>query len=204
MSKEIKAIQTYYNGYWYRSRLEARWAVFFDAAGIKYVYEPEGFVGFDGSKYLPDFYLPVEDIYVEVKGCDEKLEDDWSKIANAIDFGATPVSKGLLLLGEIPNPESFEFGTVPLFSFLYRNEGIVCDYATFEKGKIVYGEKAIADMLVNNDKLLIDYCDCFEEHVPKVVTTAERWYFLARYRLDVIADYYKKARTARFEFGERP
>ena len=40
---EIKAIETVYNGYRFRSRLEARWAVFFDAAGIKYEYEPEGF-----------------------------------------------------------------------------------------------------------------------------------------------------------------
>ena len=41
---EIKAIETYYKGYRFRSRLEARWAVFFDAAGIKYEYEPEGFI----------------------------------------------------------------------------------------------------------------------------------------------------------------
>lgn len=39
----IKAIQTRYKGYNFRSRLEARWAVFFDALGIKWEYEPEGF-----------------------------------------------------------------------------------------------------------------------------------------------------------------
>lgn len=33
---EIKAIETYYKGYMFRSRLEARWAVFFDASGIKW------------------------------------------------------------------------------------------------------------------------------------------------------------------------
>ena len=32
--REIKAIQTEYNGYLFRSRLEARWAVFFDACGV--------------------------------------------------------------------------------------------------------------------------------------------------------------------------
>jgi hypothetical protein len=32
----IKTIETIYNGYRFRSRLEARWAVFFDAMGIKY------------------------------------------------------------------------------------------------------------------------------------------------------------------------
>ena len=59
---EIKAIETEYNGYKFRSRLEARWAVFFDAAGIKYEYEPEGFEIKVNSeemyRYLPDFYLP--------------------------------------------------------------------------------------------------------------------------------------------------
>lgn len=63
----IKAIETEYNGYRFRSRLEARWAVFFDAAGIRYVYEPEGFQLEDGTMYLPDFYLPILGIYVEVK-----------------------------------------------------------------------------------------------------------------------------------------
>ena len=32
----MKAIETEYNGYRFRSRLEARWAVFFDALGIEY------------------------------------------------------------------------------------------------------------------------------------------------------------------------
>lgn len=51
----IKAIETVYNGYRFRSRLEARWAVFFDALGVKYEYEPEGFELPSGQWYLPDF-----------------------------------------------------------------------------------------------------------------------------------------------------
>lgn len=51
----IKAIQTRYKGYNFRSRLEARWAVFFDALGIEWEYEPEGFELPDGTRYLPDF-----------------------------------------------------------------------------------------------------------------------------------------------------
>lgn len=65
---EIKPIETHYNGYRFRSRLEARWAVFFDAAGIKYEYEPEGFVIESyGVAYLPDFFLPRFKTYVEIK-----------------------------------------------------------------------------------------------------------------------------------------
>ena len=53
----IKAIETIYNNYRFRSRLEARWAVFFDAIGIKYEYEVEGY-DINGVRYLPDFWLP--------------------------------------------------------------------------------------------------------------------------------------------------
>lgn len=53
----MKAIDTEYNGYLFRSRLEARWAVFFDALGIPYEYEKEGFELGDLGWYLPDFWL---------------------------------------------------------------------------------------------------------------------------------------------------
>ena len=62
----IKAIQTRYRGYRFRSRLEARWAVFFDAANIRWDYEPEGYV-VNGRPYLPDFFLPGLNCYFEVK-----------------------------------------------------------------------------------------------------------------------------------------
>lgn len=65
----LKAIETHYKGYRFRSRLEACWAVFFDALGVKWQYEPEGFHLSNGEWYLPDFY--VEDFggggYLEVK-----------------------------------------------------------------------------------------------------------------------------------------
>lgn len=63
----MKAIQTEYKGYLFRSRLEARWAVFFDACGIEWEYEPEGLVLSDGTHYLPDFYLPDFHCCFEVK-----------------------------------------------------------------------------------------------------------------------------------------
>lgn len=58
MTATIKAIETSYRGYRFRSRLEARWAVFFDVLDTHWEYEPEGFVLSDGSCYLPDFWLP--------------------------------------------------------------------------------------------------------------------------------------------------
>ena len=67
ISTDIKPIETIYNGYRFRSRLEARWAVFFDAAGIEYQYEPEGYFLGKGIYYLPDFYIPDWDVFVEIK-----------------------------------------------------------------------------------------------------------------------------------------
>lgn len=51
----IRAIETEYAGYRFRSRLEARWAVFFTLAGYRWEYEPEGFELPGGMRYLPDF-----------------------------------------------------------------------------------------------------------------------------------------------------
>lgn len=63
----IKAIETVYKGYRFRSRLEAKWAILFDELGIKWEYEIEGFELENGARYLPDFYLIDFDCYAEVK-----------------------------------------------------------------------------------------------------------------------------------------
>ncbi len=62
-----KAIPTLYNGYHFRSRLEARWAIYFDRAGIEYHYELEGFDLGELGRYLPDFYFPSFNCWGEVK-----------------------------------------------------------------------------------------------------------------------------------------
>jgi hypothetical protein len=65
-ARRIKSKNTFYNGYNFRSRLEARWAVWFDCMEIKYRYESEGF-DLDGKAYLPDFWLPDLNIWIEIK-----------------------------------------------------------------------------------------------------------------------------------------
>ena len=66
-SNPLRAITTRYSGYAFRSRLEARWAVFFDHLKIRWEYEAEGFELGNGLRYLPDFWLPDWDLWVEVK-----------------------------------------------------------------------------------------------------------------------------------------
>lgn len=63
---DIKPIPTIYKGQKFRSRIEAKWAVLFDLLKIVWVYEPDGFELSTG-KYLPDFYLPEYEAFVEVK-----------------------------------------------------------------------------------------------------------------------------------------
>lgn len=62
----IKAIETVYKGYRFRSRLEARWAVFFDQLGIRWEYERQGY-DLGGVRYLPDFWIPEKNLHLEVK-----------------------------------------------------------------------------------------------------------------------------------------
>lgn len=64
---EIKAIPTDYRGEKFRSRLEADWAATLDRFHIAWEYEPSA-VSFDGIKYLPDFHLPHQHVWCEVKG----------------------------------------------------------------------------------------------------------------------------------------
>ena len=63
----IKPIETHYKGYRFRSRLEARWAIYFDVCGIKWEYEREGFDLGRLGPYLPDFWLPQVQMWAEVK-----------------------------------------------------------------------------------------------------------------------------------------
>jgi len=68
MNDTFQPIDTPYGGCLFRSRLEARWAVFFDKMDIKWEYEPELFSLTYGA-YLPDFWLPCFSggIFAEVK-----------------------------------------------------------------------------------------------------------------------------------------
>lgn len=124
----IRAIETRYKGHRLRSRLEARWAVFFNALGWEWQYEVQGYrIGWgDADKtWLPDFEIITpnnQHFYVEVKGDKDFFSDgEWLDL---FDFGGGPPgfsgsqenligfkkrTAGMLLLGDIPEPKNRMF-----------------------------------------------------------------------------------------------
>lgn len=119
MASRIRAIETRYRGYRFRSRLEARWAVFFDAAGIEWSYEDEGWNLLGSRKYvlthhidyqkfakepllyLPDFYLPQQECWIEIKGTPPTSKER----ATMERLVGTTGRTGFIFWGGIPMPE---------------------------------------------------------------------------------------------------
>jgi hypothetical protein len=222
----VRAIETRYAGCNFRSRLEARWAVFFDALGIRWEYEPQGFVGAYGAPYLPDFLLPdvnpqhahqqtIDDapechgLYVEVKGSDDHLIRDESKIVEAIEWKATPVCHGLLLLGAVPRVD----GNVAqvTHSMLSWRKGIQSMLVQFARVPSNCGSTWCWGV---NAPHLLAYGSGYtsDESLPNHTTTFAQVRQCAHieYRGKVIrdrpvhapiADAYNAARSARFEHG---
>lgn len=101
----IKAIETHYAGCRFRSRLEARWAVFFDRLGIEWEYEPEGFETSAGW-YLPDFRLPCvpgpkinRNVWFEVKPDNAPIDPRHEAFAREADVNLI-IARGLPRDGE--------------------------------------------------------------------------------------------------------
>jgi hypothetical protein len=88
-------IPTYYKGTRFRSRLEAKWACFFDLIGWNWEYEP-----FDLAGYIPDFLiLGRAEMTVEVK--------PYGNVSQLIEVAKeTPrAERDLLVVGCTPLPE---------------------------------------------------------------------------------------------------
>jgi hypothetical protein len=71
----MEPIETEYQRYRFRSRLEARWAVFLNHIGVEWDYEPQGFEFDGGERYLPDFWVETWDCWIEVKGPEPTDQD---------------------------------------------------------------------------------------------------------------------------------
>jgi hypothetical protein len=80
MKYTIQAHETHYAGVTFRSRLEAKWAAFFDLVGWKWEYEPIDLPG-----WSPDFLIHGHcPLYVEVKPFEPK-ESQWTLVGRKIE-----------------------------------------------------------------------------------------------------------------------
>lgn len=65
---KYKPKEIIYHGQKYRSQLEVRWAIFFDAIGLQYDYEKIVLKDKNGTiEYIPDFYINTIPCFIEVK-----------------------------------------------------------------------------------------------------------------------------------------
>lgn len=195
---DMKAIETEYKGYRFRSRLEARWAVFFDACRVRWEYEPEGFELPNGQMYLPDFLLHGVagrgggDLYVEVKG--KMTETDARKIYEfsgvRVEDDCYVVDTPILVVAGIPDGDTIR----DIDDFCSR-----WGYNGFPEVKggpypfnfeTIDGDYFVAHPGINRDGK-------FELFGDDSSYTEDRddWATLRAYRI---------ARQARFEHGERP
>ena len=171
----IKPIETRYKGYRFRSRLEARWAVFFDAAHIKWIYESQGFV-IGGKPYLPDFHLP-EFGYFEVKG---RYEYDDQLMQRFADEIRAPL---FIAFEQIPDPESWKGY---LKSFIPRS---------FPEDSTMYW--GFDDMFLR--------CDgCDKTTIQNEVYCTIKGNCCETCREMPLSQALETARAARFEYGETP
>jgi hypothetical protein len=307
----INAIETHYKGYRFRSRLEARWAVFFDALGYEWQYEPEGFekvhyvyepdeermiglmlshpelisacadldagllrdeemktafvrlidnhraglpstmldmeIVYRGDeralcrvdiaekqaaelfaneaeesmadvikdikgyrnavtlakdkalRYLPDFYLPKSETWIEVKGSDEQLEKAEAFLEEFLDYGSPlpgfdnsygkrkyRLTHGLVILGEVPCPD---FG-LNLHTIIQHEKGLHYSHMYFDPAEPV--------VLSLDEHELLELIAGVGE--PKLTTKAT--FVPCKRGWPKVHDAYRAARSARFEHGE--
>jgi hypothetical protein len=206
----INAIETRYKGLRFRSRLEARWAVFFDAMNYEWRYEEEGFElhAFNEIiRYLPDFHLlnrKYPGIYIEVKGSDDKIDQD--KFSKMLDFGGIlphgqdnyDGQNGLIILGEIPN-QDHGFVCHPIYQ---HHKGIQQNwiyFTTYGMFKVDYSFEGALSYFVGNS-----LCTFYGLEGSVGGFTCKHKFFHSPYHDPTVWGAYRKARQARFEHGETP
>ena len=179
----MKPIETEYNGFLFRSRLEARWAVFFDTLNVKYGYETEGFE-VNGVRYLPDFYLPDYNCWIEIKPriINEQESYKYTNFAKEIN------DKFIVIMGT-PKENSYQ---IKLLSYKDDDDDDCLERCSQEK--FVF---ALARRAKNNELCLLSDA-CAVSLINESTDDGKRWPETIG-----LEDAYKKATQARFEFKNR-
>ena len=197
----MQAIETEYDGYRFRSRLEARWAVFFDRLDIKYEYEPEGIILSDGTKYLPDFYLIDFHCFFEVKRAGIQDTQEGAEAVSKIGNGAyTGEWAGIIAFGdpEDDNLQIFCQETDDGGGGSYQNSITIG----------IHPENGKPYLFVEGDLRERNFFTCWGKDM-QLIPMVTQGYGSTRYDYNDfvnsrVLNARKAARQARFEHGEKP
>lgn len=189
----VNAIETSYDGHLFRSRLEAKWAVFFNRLGIEYRYEPQSYrVGPAQSSrgYLPDFWLPGSGVWAEVKGLLNRHDAETLILSSGQGSGLP--GNGILLLGDLPRSEP---GWMIWQSLITREmEPRVRGFVFVPGGIGRVGDQALGAFALDPDEG--SNCWRFEAEVD------DEWGNRPGAIGTEVAEAYRAARSARFEHGQ--
>lgn len=189
----MKAIETKYKGYRFRSRLEARYAVFFDALGIRWDYEAEGYDLGKFGWYLPDFYLPELHAWVEIKGGAASEKEINKCLALFGGKCEKSVATDLIALADMEVTWGILGNISAMADSVSDKQNIVSEVCSKVRNK----EKVyLFEGLLDSGWLMTS------SGAVKADPLNALW-FLAQASKPVMRDALISARSARFEYGER-
>jgi hypothetical protein len=163
MEYKIKPVKTLYKNIYFRSRLEATWACFFDRLGWQWEYEP-----FDLDGWFPDFLIKTEfgdkkELLVEVKPYDLKNLSVEAKEKIHQILNILPNGKEFLLLGRAP------FRTDNMYD---ENENFCIGYLAGNTEIFDNDDRNIDEALLNfvedKDFSCFDVCDVLQSYVMRM------------------------------------
>lgn len=207
----IKAIETVYKGYRFRSRLEARWAVFFDALGIEWEYEKEGY-DLDGIRYLPDFWLCKQRYWLEIKPGEPSADEVRKAEAFQKSLYGQPEIDGVfhILAG---SPYMNEYKVLPSTGKDARMAWVqcpLCKTLSIAHCEHDFSSVNFRGMDMPTGAIYCVHCDVIDRNWKE---TDSEWFhkgwveFIMPFRVlmtPLLLSAYTAARSARFEHGERP
>ena len=173
----VKAIETKYAGTIFRSRLEARWAAFFDVLRWSWIYEP-----FDLDGWFPDFLLkPVSPnragILVEVKPISEFCKDTANQIEKALFKTNNELEPMLVGLEPIFHDETWENWEGSKIGWLAKR--CADPYCEAESDVWAWGRAPLRDFLEpqknldTNGGLLADFCHEEQDYTGRMTNYHE-------------------------------
>lgn len=200
----MKAIPTEYSGWSFRSRLEARWAVFFDALEIKYEYEKEGYDLDGAGYYLPDFWFPHS-----IPALAEEGWGLWAEIKPVTLTEAEIMKAEALCLATKHSVLAIQGSPWP-GEYLIKKWNYVGNWGPFLADDERYGHE---DTVVETfDSGVFQFDVKYDElersvsamiHIVDAVTRSQSYPVIDAHSVDSLDSAFYAVRRARFEHGEK-